>query len=109
MEGKEIICIDGGFTSDQIAFWTYHKVVWPEEGKMYAIRSIISNSNGDTGFLLEELVNPKIPIQHPILGVTMIEPYWHIRRFSHLNGDLITQEEAKEMDREYNLTKNLNF
>lgn len=107
---EQIICIDGKFTSDQLAFWRQHNVSWPEQDKFYTVRELIPrNSEGNSALLLNEIKNPKVPIKHPILGVTQIEPNWNIRRFAHLNGAPLTVEEVKEMDRQHNLLKNLNF
>lgn len=106
---QEVICVDAKFTSDQLAFWAQYGVVHPEQDKMYNIREFIKNSEGNAGFLLDEIHNPKVPIAHPILGTTMIEPYWNYKRFAHLDGTTLSIEEVKEWDRQYQLMKNLNF
>lgn len=106
----QILCIDGMFTPDQLAFWAKYGVKHPIEDKIYSVREVIyRNSNGDSGFLLNEINNPTVPIEHPILGVTQIEPYWHIRRFAHLDQTPLSIEEVKEWDRQKVLFKNLNF
>jgi hypothetical protein len=93
----DVICVDGKFPEDAKQFWTKYGVVWPEQGKMYTIRDVIKNTNGDTGLLLEELVNPKVPIKHPILGWVQYEPNWNINRFSTLKGDAIDREALKDI------------
>lgn len=88
----DVICVDGKFSEDAKVFYTKHGVVWPEQEKMYTIRDVIKNTNGDTGLLLEELVNPKVPILHPILGSVQYEPNWNVERFRTLQGETITKE-----------------
>lgn len=107
---EEIICVDGVFAPDQLEFWLKHKVKHPIQDGLYTIREIIyKNSEGNSGFLLNEITNPKVPINHPILGVKMIEPYWHIKRFRRLDGTSFSAEDVKEMDRQNVLFKDLNF
>lgn len=106
---EEIICIDGSFPSEWRALYLKYGVTTPEEGKMYTFREIIKNSTGSIGVLLNEIHNPKVPDLHPILGNTMREPDWNIKRFSHLNGTELTREEVIEMERQHNLLKHLNF
>lgn len=83
---QEVICIDGKFSPEIIAFYQLHGVTWPIENNIYTFRDIITHTNGDIGILLQELVNPEVPIKHPILGVIYREPTWAIRRFTTLSG-----------------------
>lgn len=93
----DVICIDGNFSEEAKKRYRQYGVVWPEQDKMYSIREVIKTTTGETGLLLEELVNPKIPILHPILGSVEYEPNWHVRRFSTLQGDAITKETLSEI------------
>lgn len=95
----DVICIDGKFSEDAKKFFVKYGVVWPEQEKMYTIRDVIKNTQGETGLLLEELVNPKVPIIHPILGRVMYEPNWHIRRFATLQGDSISKEALADISK----------
>ena len=52
------------------------------------------------GLRLQEIVNPTIPIQHPILGLVQLEPNWAIRRFTTLLGESITDEMLREWEKE---------
>jgi len=107
---EQIICVDAKFTADQLAFWVHWGVTHPLQDVLYTVREIIAkNSEGNSGILLNEINNPKVPIAHPILGTTMIEPYWNVTRFATLGGTPLTMEMVKEWEREYQLTKNLNF
>lgn len=93
----DIICVDGNFSEEARKVYRQYGVVWPEQDKMYSIREVVKTTTGETGFLLEELINPKIPILHPILGSVEYEPNWNIRRFSNLHGDAITKESLSEL------------
>lgn len=107
---EEIICVNGVFSPEQLEFWLKYKVIHPLQDGLYTIRELIyRNSEGNSGFLLNEINNPKIPIKHPILGVTMIEPYWDIKRFRRLDGTSFSKEDVKEMDKQKVLFKDLNF
>lgn len=86
---SEIICVDGNFTPEALKFYNEFGVITPEQDKIYNIRAVIINSNGKTGLLLEELVNPKVPFISPILGQVMNEPNWDINRFRTLSGEII--------------------
>lgn len=93
----DIICIDGSFSKECLKIYSEYGVVVPQQDKLYSIRDVIINSNGKTGLLLEELVNPKIPIDHPLFPgeKTMFEPNFDIKRFRTLGGDLVDASEAK--------------
>lgn len=93
----DVICTDGNFSEEAKKRYREYGVVWPEQDKMYSIREVVKTTTGETGLLLEELVNPKMPILHPILGSIEYEPNWHIRRFSTLQGDAITKESLKDI------------
>lgn len=92
----DVICIDGQFSEEAKKFYLEHGVVWPTQDKMYTIREVVNTTIGETGLLLVELVNPKVPIVHPILGQVSYEPNWNIKRFSTLMGDAITKETLSE-------------
>lgn len=91
----EIICTNGKFSADILEFYKIHGVSVPVEDSLYNIRKVVRNSNGQIGLLLEEIINPEIPIKHAILGIGKMEPNFNVNRFSHLNGLIITNEELK--------------
>lgn len=93
----EIICIDGHFSSEQLDFYNVHGVIVPKKDDLYNIRDVIKNSDGSVGLLLEELINPLIPIRHKILGISKMEPNWNINRFRKLSGEDVLYEEVKEL------------
>jgi hypothetical protein len=92
----EVLCVDGKFSLDQLQFYAKHGVATPQAEKLYSIRSVIKNSNGQVGVLLEELKNPPIPFKHPILGITQNEPNWALTRFRKLDGSPVSKEEVEE-------------
>ena len=93
----DVICINGEFSEDAKRTYREYNVVWPEQDKMYTIREVVRTTTGETGLLLEELVNPKMPILHPVLGKVDYEPNWHISRFATLQGDVLTKEKLKDI------------
>ena len=91
----EIICIDSNFTPDQLMFWKEHGVVTPEQDKIYNVRDIITHiDNAGTGVLLEEIVNPNVPVQTSF-GVIEREVSWNLNRFITLQGLPLKKEEIE--------------
>lgn len=101
----ELICIDGKFSAEFLDFYAKHGVSVPVEGKLYNPRSVNKNSNGDWEILLVEIVNPQVPIKHPILGVAHKEPAWRLNRFAKLDNSKISIEEAVELKKELKLVE----
>lgn len=93
----DIICTDGYFDSGAMKFYDKYGVIPPTEGTMYNIREVTKHTNGKTGITLEELKNPGVPFDHPVLGKIMKEPTWDIKRFSTLMGDEISREQIEEV------------
>lgn len=98
----EIICTDDQFPTAQLDHYKKYGVVTPTEGKIYSIREVILNMVGGKGFRLNEILNPDIPLMHPVLGPIMVEPNWAVRRFSTLMGDPITEDMLREVSKEVN-------
>ena len=95
MKGKDCICVNAEFTSDQLIFWKEHGVITPELGKMYSIRDVIIHiDNAGTGILLEEIVNPNVPVSTSF-GVLQREVSWNLNRFRDLMGLPIKREEIE--------------
>ena len=69
----DILCINDKFSTDVLEFYKVHKVVTPKKDSFYVIRNTIRHTTGEIGILLEEMINPKVPVKHPILGVTQME------------------------------------
>lgn len=98
----EILCVNGKFPADFAAFYKEHGVKTPEQDKIYNIRAVIRHASkvgdeGAIGLWLEELPNPKVPVQHPVLGEQMVEPSWHQDRFRTLKGEHIDIAALREM------------
>jgi hypothetical protein len=99
----EILCINDQFTQEQIEFYQKFNVTIPKEGKLYSIRKIIFHPSRGTGLLLNEIINPLVPIKSSIgMGAGMIEPDWNSNRFSTLQGEIITREELRKIKKEIN-------
>ena len=104
---SELICVDGKFNAEVLSFYSQHGVVTPEEGKLYNPRSINKNSNGEWEILLEELVNPEVPIKHPILGVAYKEAAWRLSRFAKIDGSQLYLEEVVQMKKDLKLVEQI--
>ena len=102
----EIICINASFSTGNLEFFSLFGVKTPEKDKIYNIRQVIKLVNGKTGVLLEEIVNPEVPIKHPILGYAMTEPNFDLDRFRKLSGDIISKEEIRELITELKTIEN---
>ena len=74
----------------------------PVENSIYNVRDVIKPSGkAGVGILLEEIVNPAIPLNHPIMGtVTHHEPNWAITRFSTLSGEPLSREDIESIKQE---------
>lgn len=95
-----VICINDIFPEEYEILYKQFNVITPKEGKLYTFRKIIKTLNG-TGVLLNELLNPDVPIIHPIGKATgMAEPSWSIKRFVNLDQSEITEEEIREAIRQ---------
>jgi len=99
----EMVCIDGKFSAEFLDFYAKYGVSVPVEGKLYNPRSVNKNSNGEWEILLVEIVNPQVPIKHPILGIAHKEPAWRLSRFAKLDGSQISTEEAIMLKKEFKL------
>lgn len=102
---SEIICVNALFPVDYLEFYKEHGVVTPQQDKMYTIREVRRDtskigSTDNIGFLLEEIVNPKVPVTTPLLGTYYTEVSFAHWRFRHLNGDEITIDSLREMIKE---------
>lgn len=77
----EVLCINDSYSQDILNFWSEHGVSYPKKDGYYTVRESITHTNGKTGYRLNEILNPEIPIKHPILGVIMFEPTFNKDRF----------------------------
>ena len=95
----EIICVNGVFSPQQMELFSRYGIITPSENSIYNVRDVIKPSGkAGTGLLLEELVNPLIPLMHPILGRKVpMEPNWKIERFSTLSGEPLSREDVESI------------
>jgi uncharacterized Rmd1/YagE family protein len=97
----EIICVNAEFTLDQLTFWKKHGVVHPELNKMYYVRDVIIHiDNAGTGVLLEEIINPNVPVETSF-GVIEREVSWNLNRFRDLQGFPLKKEEIEVKETNY--------
>lgn len=97
----EVICINGTFPADVLEFYAVHGVQIPEKDKIYTVRNVIRHTNFKTGFLLNEIQNPEVPIS-TAFGLISREPTFDIKRFTTLLGDVL---EEKELLQEFETVK----
>ena len=100
----EIICINNNFSSDVLAVYAKYGVKIPEKDKIYTIRTKQIHSNGLCGIRLNELNNPKIPIESSLLPDSFLEPSFNINRFTDLLGNPLKIKE-NEIELEETLTE----
>lgn len=89
----DAICVDSKFDKQALAIYEKYGVTTPIEQSLYTTRGVFRHTTGRVGILLEELMNPQVPFEHPILGTKWMEPTWAIERFRHINGTPILEEE----------------
>jgi hypothetical protein len=92
----EVICINDKYPAETLDFWTVFGVSHPIIDKMYTIRESLRHFDGSIGVRVEEIVNPTVPIKHPVLGTIEYEPTFALNRFAKLNGDLLQKEDVEE-------------
>lgn len=92
----EVLCVNSSFPADYLQFYAQYGVKTPNKDSIYHFRSVSKNSQGKYEVLLEEIINPEVPIKHHILNISYKEPAWDLNRFRTLSGDEITSEMIKE-------------
>ncbi len=105
MKDDNLICVNDSFPNDYLEFYIKHNVKIPKEGKIYTCRDFSRNSEGNMEILLNELINPEVPIKHKVLNIAFKEPAWKSSRFTTLLGEVITEEMLLEMKKEANLER----
>lgn len=98
----EIICINAKFSNDVLQFYAEYGVKIPQEDKIYTIREKKLHSNGKFGVLLEEIVNPFVPIASSLLPDGKIEPTFDAKRFTDLLGNDLVKHDEQTQDFEIN-------
>lgn len=94
----EVIYINDNYPLQVLAWYQKNGIQRPVLNKIYSIRDLIKSSVFEkTGVLLNEVVNPKIGITHPILGRVFMEPNFNIERFTDLQGNKLTKEEIQKI------------
>jgi len=95
MDKREIICIDDSRPTQDVL--DYFKE-WVVKDKIYTLRKVQQNLNGEWGVLLEEIVNDRVPIYMGNTYIGKAEVGYRLTRFRYLDGTDIaitaTQEET---------------
>ncbi len=94
----EVICINDQFPAAALAVYAEFGVRIPKRDQLYTIRLVKKHTNGQTGVLLNEIVNPDLPVKHPVLGEVWFEPTFNINRFATLLGQPVREEELTEVN-----------
>lgn len=92
----DIICINDTFLPEARQVYEKYGVVTPYLDAVYSIRDVVISRVG-TGFLLNELVNPKIPVGEGENGF-MVEPNFKTSRFQTLDGKELSLEFLKSVE-----------
>ncbi len=94
----ECICINDSYDNPTLTFWEVHGVKHPLQDKLYTIGSKKLHTIGKVGVTVYEIHNPKVPIEHPILGPIMMDVTFNIDRFRTLSMKKITKEELENIE-----------
>lgn len=94
----EVICVSEDYDNETLSFWHKHGVIHPKQDAIYNINSQKKHSNGKIGVTLEEINNPKVPIDHHILRIIMMDVTFSINRFRKLNGEKVKAKELENVD-----------
>jgi hypothetical protein len=95
---QDIICTNDKFAPEVLAIYAKFGVVIPKKDTIYTVRQVKKHTTGDTGLLLNELVNPDVPVKHPIMGEVWFEPTFNINRFATLAGMPVKKEELENVE-----------
>lgn len=93
---SEIICINDTFSAEAREVYEQYGVVTPYQNNTYSVREVVITRVG-TGLLLNELVNPMIPIGEGESGFKA-EVNWNVNRFRNLDGTEINIEQLKQKE-----------
>lgn len=89
----EVVCVNSNFPPEWLEIYKKNGVRIPILNTIYTLRELITHTTGEKGVLLNEIINPPIEINHPILGKTFREVTWNVKRFTTLLGEPISLEE----------------
>lgn len=94
----DVIYINDHYTPLALAWFVKNKITRPTLGKVYTIREVIKPAGKEGhGILLNELINHKVEVMHPILHQNiMVETSWNINRFTDLQGNVLTKKILKQ-------------
>lgn len=95
----ELIYINDTYSPMVLEFYKKYGIVRPTLNSIYQIRELIKPSGKEGyGVLLEGLLNPQVPVFHPIMQTkVMVEPSFNLNRFTDLQGNSITREMIQEI------------
>jgi len=90
----EVIYVNDKYPAEQIMWFIEKGIQRPIEGQIYTVRELVKPSaKAGMGVLLNEIVNPKVMLYHPIMGTDVaIEVSWNLNRFRTLTGEVLTKE-----------------
>lgn len=95
---KEVIYVNDVYSPEVLAFYNRFSITRPIVNEIYTIRDIIkASATKETGLLLNEVKNPLVEVDHPILGKKIkMEPNFNINRFTDLYGNKLTKDSILE-------------
>ena len=96
----DLICINDIYPLETLKFWEEYGVNYPIKDKIYSLRTSQRHTNGRIGIRVNEIINPAIPVKHPILTQITVEPTFNISRFATLTGEILTKEMVEQVENE---------
>lgn len=91
----EVICINNTFNQECLTLYSKYGVKIPEKDKIYSIRTKQKHSNSEWGIRLNEIINPKIPVESSLLPDAWVENTWNLKRFTDLLGNPLLEENTE--------------
>lgn len=98
----DIICCNDTFSPEAREVYEQYGIVTPYLDNVYSVREVVITRRG-TGLLLNELVNPKIPIGEGESGF-MVEPNFNVSRFKNMDGTEINVEQLRHETKDTGVT-----
>lgn len=95
----ELICINDTYSSEVLNYFKKYNIKYPKKDEMVEfLRLVKSSVNNKVGIVVKPYENQMVKIMHPFGVEGLIEQSFDINRFAKLNGDLMSEEEVKQIE-----------
>lgn len=95
----DLLCINSEFSQYWVAYFQKYGIQTPVKDNIYTLRKFVNNTKGEKGILLNEIINGEFPKTSPLTGfVGKGEQNWSVKRFVHLDGKPLLEEELRKIN-----------